>query len=161
MKKTYNIPDQEFILKTIELAQSNVQNGGGPFGALVVKDGKIIATGVNRVTDKHDPTAHAEVMAIREASRLLGNHELEGCTLFSSCEPCPMCLGAVYWARIKRLVFASDRHNAREAGFSDAMIYEEIHLPVEERSLKTEQITIPQAGAEFIAWHEQLDREEY
>ncbi len=161
MIKNYNTIDQRYLEQAIDLARNNVAGGGGPFGAVIVKDGKIIATGVNRVTDRHDATAHAEILAIREANRKLGTHELKDCTLYSSCEPCPMCLGAVYWAGISRLVFASTNIDAKNAGFSDAEIYEELKLPIEKRKLQTEQLNIESAGAEFNEWKELEEKEEY
>src|SRR6266481_8934202 len=116
----------ELIYKTIQLATENVKNGGGPFGAAVVKNGEIIATGTNHVTATLDPTAHAEVVAIRKACQVLGHFELTGCEIYCSCEPCPMCLGAIYWSRPAKVYFASTRKDAAEAGFDDDFIYHEI-----------------------------------
>ena len=130
--------DKKFIQQAIALAVENVRTGrGGPFAALVVKEGEVIATGTNSVTSSNDPTAHAEIMAIRNACRQLGSFQLDGCTLYASCEPCPMCLGAIYWARPKRLVFAADKQQAAAAGFDDAFIYKELELPSVNRSLQT------------------------
>ncbi|HOF08203.1 MAG TPA: nucleoside deaminase, partial [Bacteroidales bacterium] len=125
-----NINDDIYFLKlAIELAKENVKNGGGPFGAVIVKDGQIIAKGTNRVTSHNDPTAHAEIVAIRQACEKLNDFQLTDCIIYSSCEPCPMCLGAIYWARPKKLVFAADKFDAANAGFDDSMIYDEIQLP--------------------------------
>jgi len=133
-----NINDDIYFLKlAIELAKENVKNGGGPFGAVIVKDGQIIAKGTNRVTSHNDPTAHAEIVAIRQACEKLNDFQLTDCIIYSSCEPCPMCLGAIYWARPKKLVFAADKFDAANAGFDDSMIYDEIQLPYSDRHLET------------------------
>src|SRR5450759_2933877 len=120
--------DKSLLLRAVEIAGNGIQNGGGPFGAVVSKDGKIISEAFNRVILTNDPTAHAEILAIRQAASLLKSHDLGECTLYSSCEPCPMCLGAIYWAGIKKVVYASDRIDAARAGFSDNLIYKEIML---------------------------------
>lgn len=151
----------EYLSKAIVLAENNVVKGGGPFGAVIVKDGKIVSSGVNRVTQKHDPTAHAEIEAIRQATELLGDYELKGCTLYSSCEPCPMCLGAIYWARLDKLYFASTREDAQEAGFSDADIYEELERKPDERLLPTFHIKPLITGEEFKAWDNYSDKITY
>ncbi len=153
--------DRIHLAEAIRLARENAMMGGGPFGALVVRDNEVISTGVNRVTLHHDPTAHAEVQAIRKAGEVLGTHELFGCTLYSSCEPCPMCLGAAYWARVGRVVFASDRNDAEKAGFRDASLYLEISLPPEARSIPFRQIKILGAGEEFKTWLKHPGRIEY
>jgi len=133
--------DKYFIKEAINLALENVKSGnGGPFGAIVVKNGKIIATGTNSVTSENDPTAHAEVTAIRNACKELKTYQLEDCVIYSSCEPCPMCLGAIYWARPLKLVFASTKDDAALAGFDDSYIYDEIALTPDKRHLKTIQI---------------------
>src|SRR5437588_5334887 len=124
-----------FLLHAIELAVENVRRGGGPFGALVVKDGVVIAIGTNQVTRTNDPTAHAEIVAIREACRVLGDFQLSGCEVYTSCEPCPMCLGAIYWARPERVFFAATHQEAAAAGFDDSFIYRQIALPHSERSI--------------------------
>ena len=130
----------KFIKMAIDLASENVKSGnGGPFGAVIVKDGEIVATGVNTVTTSNDPTAHAEVNAIRNACAELNNFQLDGCEIYSSCEPCPMCLGAIYWARADKLYFAATKVDAANANFDDSFIYKEIDLPIGERRL----ITIP------------------
>src|SRR5436305_11255840 len=127
--------NNSFMKQAIELALENVRHEGGPFAALVVKDGIVIATGANQVTRCNDPTAHAEIVAIREACRVLGDFQLTGCDVYTSCEPCPMCLGALYWARPDRVVYAASRFEAAEAGFDDAFIYTEINLPDGERRI--------------------------
>jgi len=152
----------EFMRMAIDLAVTNVISGaGGPFGAVIVKDGAVLATGVNRVTAGSDPTAHAEVMAIRAAAQLLGHFELTGCTIYSSCEPCPMCLGAIYWARLDALYFGCTAKDAAATGFDDAFIYEEIDRPFGERRVKTECVMRDEAAASFKAWSEFTGRIEY
>jgi len=127
-----------FLKEAIRLAVENVESGnGGPFGAVVVKDGKIIARGMNQVTHTNDPTAHAEIIAIREACAVLNSFQLTGCEIYSSCEPCPMCLGAIYWARPDKLYYAGSKEDAASMHFDDQFIYEEIALPVEQRKLFT------------------------
>ena len=126
---------EELMRKAIELSVKNVAEGGGPFGAVIARNGEIVATGVNRVTDEHDPTAHAEVSAIRAACRKLNTFDLSGCEIYTSCEPCPMCLGAIYWAHLDRMYYGNNQHDAAEIGFDDAFIYEEIALKPEDRRL--------------------------
>jgi guanine deaminase len=152
---------QRFLAEALRVATENVERGGGPFGALVVKDGRIIARAANRVTQSSDPTAHAEVEAIREACRVLGTFQLEGCEIYSSSEPCPMCLGAVYWARPKAVYYANGREVARVAGFDDDHIYEEFLLPPEERRYPLVQLDIEGADEPFRLWAEKDDRVEY
>jgi guanine deaminase len=141
-----------FILQTIELAVDNVRRGGGPFGALVVREGLVIATGVNQVTRHNDPTAHAEIVAIREACRILGAFQLTGCDLYTSCEPCPMCLGAIYWARPNRVFFAATQADAAAAGFDDAFIYREIELPPRARAIPMQHVAVAAAARPFESW---------
>ena len=149
------LEDKKFIQQAIDLAAENVRSGlGGPFAALVVKDGQVIATGTNLVTSNNDPTAHAEIMAIRNACKQLGNFQLDDCTIFSSCEPCPMCLGAIYWARPKRLVFAANKQQAAVAGFDDVFIYKELELPYTERSLQTLHTVNDHDNLPFELWLE-------
>jgi len=146
---------KEFMDEAIRLALQNVDiSNGGPFGAVVVRNGEIIARGVNMVTALNDPTAHAEVVAIREAAKALGCFELSGCDLYSSCEPCPMCLGAIYWARPSALYFSAGRDDAANAGFDDAHIYEELCLPVNCRKIPTQKVTHPDALKAFEKWAE-------
>ena len=151
----------DFMKKAVDLAVENVNNGGGPFGAVIVRDGKIIATGVNRVTPNNDPTAHAEVSAIRAACEKLGTFQLDGCEIYRSCEPCPMCLGAIYWAHIERLYYGCNQRDADEIGFSDEFIYKELALPSSERQLKTEELLPDDARRAFEAWRNKEDKVEY
>ena len=148
----------ELIHKAIQLALENVQNGGGPFGALVVKDGHIIATGVNQVTPSLDPTAHAEVVAIRKACQVLGHFELTGCTVYCSCEPCPMCLGAIYWSRPAQVFFAAPGTAAADAGFDDTFIKKQICLPYQGQELVIAQLDHTEALAPFRAWKAKPDK---
>jgi len=146
----------------IERAMENVRSGrGGPFGAVVVKDGRVIATGVNSVTASNDPTAHAEVNAIREACRTLETFQLTGCEIYTSCEPCPMCLGAIYWARPDRVFFAATASDAAAAGFDDSFIYAELKVPHQERKIPFESL-MHEAGLEpFREWMRKNDRVRY
>jgi guanine deaminase len=148
--------------EAIRLAVENVRTGrGGPFGAIVVKDGRVIASGTNLVTATNDPTAHAEVTAIREACRVLGAFQLAGCEIYTSCEPCPMCLGAIYWARPDRVYFAATAGDASEAGFDDSFIYEELKHPHRERKIPFEAM-MREAGLEpFREWKKKNDRIRY
>jgi len=142
-----------FLREAIALAREGMQSGlGGPFGALVVRDGEVIGRGQNRVTSTMDPTAHAEVVAIREACRHLGHFQLEGCILYSSCEPCPMCLGAIYWARPDRVYYAGSREDAAAAGFDDDLIYRELPLPPAERRIPMHSMLGEEARALFEEW---------
>ena len=127
--------NDELMREAIRLSEENVANGGGPFGAVIARGGEIIATGVNRVTASNDPTAHAEVSAIRRAAQQLGTFNLAGCEIFTSCEPCPMCLGAIYWARLDRVYYANTKADAKAAGFDDSFIYDELALPRDRRKL--------------------------
>ena len=143
----------KFMQAAINLARKNLKlKNGGPFGAIVVKDGKIIGRGMNTVTSENDPTAHAEINAIREACENLHSFQLTDCDIYSSCEPCPMCLGAIYWARPRKLYFAASRDDAAKAGFDDAEIYREIELPVTNRKLPTEQFSQSEAVELFNTW---------
>ena len=147
--------------EAIKLSAESVRSGGGPFGAVIVRNGEIIARGENRVTVCNDPTAHAEVSAIREAAARLGTYDLSGCEIYSSCEPCPMCLGAIYWARLDRLYYASTRADAANVGFDDAHIYEELPLDPSQRELPTESLLRGEAQLVFEAWASKLDKKEY
>ncbi len=147
--------------EAIRLASANVENGGGPFGAVIARGGEIIATGVNRVTANCDPTAHAEVSAIRAAAQKLGTFNLSGCDIYSSCEPCPMCLGAIYWARLDRLFYGNTKADAARIGFDDAFIYKELALPLSERTLRAEQLLGKEAIATFEAWEQKTDKTPY
>lgn len=152
--------NKQFMRQAIQLAIDNIKNGGGPFGAVIVKDGKVIATGVNRVTANNDPTAHAEITAIRQACEKLGTFSLEGCDIYSSCEPCPMCLGAIYWAHLDHLYFGANKHDAAAAGFDDQFIYEELERPSTTRRLKTVSL-LEEAKAPFTLWAQHEERVEY
>ena len=147
--------------EAIKLSAESVRSGGGPFGAVIVRDGEVIARGENRVTVCNDPTAHAEVSAIREAAARLGTYDLSGCELYSSCEPCPMCLGAIYWARLDKLYYAGTRADAANVGFDDAHIYEELPLEPSQRELPTETLLREEAQRVFEAWAEKADKKEY
>jgi len=143
------------------LSIQNIQKGGGPFGAVIVKDGKVIATGVNRVTKNTDPTAHAEVTAIRKASKKLGTFDLAGCDIYTSCEPCPMCLGAVYWAHLDKMYYGNTKADAKNIGFDDSFIYDEIELKPEKRRLLTTQLLSDEAIEAFKAWANTENKVEY
>jgi guanine deaminase len=145
--------DYSFMELAIDLAMNNVVTGaGGPFGAVVVKHGKVIAAAANSVTATNDPTAHAEVMAIRQACQALGTFQLDGCDIYTSCEPCPMCLGAMYWARPAMVYYANTRAHAAEAGFDDAFIYDEVGFDPGSRTLKMERLSLPKALEHFDFW---------
>ena len=146
----------------VRLSAERMREGaGGPFGAIVVKDGRIIAEGWNRVTSENDPTAHAEVTAIRRACEDLQSFSLRGCDIYTSCEPCPMCLAAIYWARLDRVFFANSRDDAARIGFDDALIYAEVSKPVEHRIIPTVKIPLPEAEAVFAEWHAKPDKVPY
>lgn len=148
--------------RAIELAIENVRSGrGGPFGAVIVKDGAVIAEGANCVTSTNDPTAHAEVMAIREACRKLNNFQLDGCELYTSCEPCPMCLGAIYWARPVRVFYGASAGDAAAAQFDDAFIFREIAQPARLRKIPMAQVMRDESMAAFRVWLEKPDRIRY
>jgi len=153
--------EQRFLKQAIELAVGNIRRDGGPFGALVVRAGVVIATGCNQVTSTHDPTAHAEVVAIREACRILGSFQLAECDVYSSCEPCPMCLGALYWARPSRVFFAATQQEASAAGFDDSFIYREIERPPSERSIPMIHVIDENATRPFEEWATKPDKTEY
>jgi guanine deaminase len=154
--------ETSLLRRAVELALEGVRAGrGGPFGAVVALDGAIVGEGCNRVTSTNDPTAHAEVVAIRAACARLGRHELSGCTLYASCEPCPMCLAAIHWARLERLVFAAGREDAAAAGFDDAAFYRELALPPEQRALCAERLRVDGDGEPFRAWLAKPDRVPY
>jgi tRNA(Arg) A34 adenosine deaminase TadA len=154
--------EKKYIEIAIELATNNVTSGkGGPFGAVIVKNDEIIATAVNTVTSSNDPTAHAEVNAIREACKKLDSFQLDDCEIFSSCEPCPMCLGAIYWSRAKKLYFAASKDDAKEAGFDDSFIYNEMELPFNKRKLSTERLQTVDYKKPFKLWNATNNRIEY
>ncbi len=147
--------------KAIELSTQNIEKGGGPFGAIIVKNGEIVATGSNSVTLHNDPTAHAEVNAIRNASKKLDTFDLSGCVIYTSCEPCPMCLGAIYWAHIDKVFYANTKADAREIGFDDSFIYNEIELPLEERKIEFKQMLHHEAIKTFKLWAATEDKIRY
>ncbi|HLZ41015.1 MAG TPA: nucleoside deaminase [Candidatus Sulfotelmatobacter sp.] len=154
--------DNPFMARAIRLSLDNVLSGdGGPFGAVVVRNGSILGEGVNRVTATNDPTAHAEMIAIREACAKLGSFELKGCELYSSCEPCPMCLGASYWARLGRIYFANSAADASSIGFDDSFIYREFGLELGQRSIPMVSMMREQALAAFRAWQQKPDKIQY
>lgn len=154
--------DIQFMARAIELARNGVENNdGGPFGCVVVKDGEIVGEGNNRVTSTNDPTAHAEVVAIREACKALNSFQLEGCTIYTSCEPCPMCLGAIYWSRPAAIFYAGTREDAAAAGFDDELFYGEMEKPNEDRELQMVNILREEAQAAFQAWVDKPDKTEY
>lgn len=152
---------EELMRKAIELSINNVAEGGGPFGAVIAKNGEIVATGVNRVTAEHDPTAHAEIGAIRAAAKVLGTFNLSGCEIYTSCEPCPMCLGAIYWAHLDRMFYGNDKHDAAEIGFDDDFIYRELDLKPEYRRLKSQRLLPQEASRAFEDWKSKPDKTEY
>ena len=152
----------EFMQEAIRLSIENVTSGkGGPFGAVIVKDGVIIARGVNEVTSTNDPTAHAEVVAIRNACKALGTFQLDGCVIYTSCEPCPMCLGAIYWARPDKMYFANTKKDAADIFFDDQFIYDEIEISFEKRKLATEQMMREEALEAFRIWSQSVNKIQY
>lgn len=153
---------EKFMQRAIELASESIKSGlGGPFGAVIVKDGEIVGEGHNIVTSSNDPTAHAEVVAIRNACKNLSSFQLEDCEIYSSCEPCPMCLGAIYWARPKTLYFAASKDDAANAGFDDSFIYKEIPLPISERKILTLHKPNNKAIQVFENWNKMEAKVEY
>lgn len=146
--------DRDFLLRAVRLAEDGIEKGNGPFGAVIVRNGEIISEAVNSVVSSKDPTAHAEITAIRLASKILDTHQLGDCILYSSCEPCPMCLSAIYWSGIKKVIYAADRHDAAAAGFSDINIYDEINLAVEKRRVKFKQLTDVDGKGVFRIWNQ-------
>jgi guanine deaminase len=157
-----SIPDPKFMKAAVLAADEGLTLGkGGPFGAVVVKDGKIIAVGSNHVTSTNDPTAHAEVMAIREACKVLGAYQLTDCEIYTSCEPCPMCLGAIYWARPQAVYYASTRHDAADAGFDDSFIYDELNVEPENRSIPFIHLAEESAASLFNTWKTSDNKKEY
>lgn len=153
--------DRDAMHEAIRLANESVRHGGGPFGAVVVKDGKIVAGSSNRVTLDLDPTAHAEVNAIREACRRLGTFDLSGCAIYTSCEPCPMCLGAIYWAHIDRIYYGNTRKDACAIDFADDFIYEELDRPMNERTVPIIPLLRDEAQESFRLWTEKTDKTAY
>lgn len=154
-------PPADFLAEALRLASDSARSGGGPFGAVIARGGEVIATGSNQVTSTNDPTAHAEVVAIRAACQRVGTFRLDDCVLYASCEPCPMCLAAIYWARIPRVVFAATRTDAAQAGFDDEAIYSELAKPLTERTVCMEQAAPPDANAPFQIWQANARRVNY
>lgn len=152
---------KKWMRKAIDLSIKNVAQGGGPFGAVIVKDGEIIAEGTNHVTAYNDPTAHAEVCAIRSACSKIGDFKLKDCTIYTSCEPCPMCLSAIYWAGISRIYYGNTKKDAEQINFGDNFIYDEIAKPNSERAIPTKQIMHTEALEAFKAWEDKEDKIEY
>jgi len=152
---------KEFMKRAIELSIKSVDNGTGPFGAVLIKDNKIIAEGFNTVTANNDPTSHAEIVAIRIACKELSNFSLEGCDLYTTCEPCPMCLSAIYWARISKVYYANTRADAHKIDFSDAMIYEELNKTIKDRKIPMHQMMRDEALKAFDLWDKKEDKVKY
>lgn len=163
LKETTNYTEEDarFMEMAINLAEENIDTGGGPFGAVIVKDGEVIATGANRVVPNSDPTAHAEVMAIRNACAKLGTFQLTGCTVYSSCEPCPMCLSALYWAGVSRICYGNTKDDAKAINFDDSFIYDQLELKYDERSIKCEHFMRSDALRAFRKWEAKEDKIEY
>ncbi len=150
-----------FMRQAIELANENILNGGGPFGAVIVLNGVVVGKGSNQVTNHNDPTAHAEVLAIRNASKNLNRFDLSNCVLYTSCEPCPMCLGAIYWARIPKVFYGNTRKDAASIGFDDDFIYQELSQPIEKRSILMEPLLSSEAFKTFKDWNLKVDKKAY
>jgi len=153
--------DKKFMQRAIELSVENINNGGGPFGAVIVKDGKIISEGTNRVTADHDPTAHAEISAIRQAAKKLNTFDLSGCIIYTSCEPCPMCLAAIYWAHLDKIYFGNTKTDAKNIGFDDSFIYDELKLNPADRKITMEHLLPDEAILAFEDWKNKEDKVEY
>ena len=151
----------EFMKRAIELSIKSVNNGGGPFGSVIVKGDKIIAEGSNKVTSNNDPTAHGEIVAIREACKKLNTFNLKGCDLYSSCEPCPMCLSAIYWARIDKIYYANTREDARKIDFDDSLIYTELQKNIDKRKIPMIQMMRNEALKAFELWDKKTDKVKY
>jgi guanine deaminase len=154
--------DADHMRRAIALSLEMMHTGqGGPFGAVIVKSGRIIAEGFNQVTSTNDPTAHAEMVAVRRACQALGTFDLTGCEIYTSCEPCPMCLGAIYWARLARIYYANDRHDAAKIGFRDDFLYHEIPLLPDQRAIPATRLLQAEGWAAFEAWHRMPDKVAY
>lgn len=162
MSQSFSEAQIEFMLRAIELSEENVSAGhGGPFGCVIVKDGRVIAEGANQVLRNNDPTAHAEVVAIRRACEALGSFQLTGCEVYTSCEPCPMCMGAIYWARPDRVFYANTKQDAAHIGFDDQFIYDELAVGLDQRKLPIIRMDLQEAKAGFNAWANKQDRTDY
>ena len=160
-KQDFTAEDREFMRRAIDLSIENIDMGGGPFGAVIVRDGKLIASGTNRVVPNNDPTAHAEVVAIRNACRDLETFDLSGCTVYSSSEPCPMCLSALYWAGVERICYANTKRDAAAISFDDSYIYDQLRLDYDRRTIHCEHFMRDEALEAFRKWSEKLDKVEY
>lgn len=159
--KVFSADDARFMRMAIDIANRNVDNGGGPFGAVIVRGGEVIATGANRVVAMYDPTAHAEVSAIREACQKLGTFKLDGCTVYSSCEPCPMCLSALYWAGVERICYGNTKADAKRIKFDDSFIYDQLALDYNRRSIRCEHFLRDEALGTFRKWEAKEDKVAY
>ncbi len=157
----FTTDDRRFMQMAIDLSVENVANGGGPFGAVIVRNGEVLSTGTNRVTANNDPTAHAEVSAIRAACTKAQNFKLEGCVCYTSCEPCPMCLSALYWAGVERIIYGNTKDDAKAINFDDSFIYDEIAKPYAKRAIPCQNFMREEALAGFRAWTEKEDKIEY
>ena len=151
----------KFMQRAIELSANNIKNGGGPFGAIIVKDGEIISEGTNRVTAEFDPTAHAEISAIRQAAKKLNTFDLSGCEIYTSCEPCPMCLAAIYWAHLDKIYFGNSKIDAKNIGFDDSFIYDELKLNPADRKIAMIRLLPDEAILAFEEWQNKEDKVEY
>ena len=151
----------DFMKRAIELSIQNIKNNGGPFGCIIVKENKIIAEGVNRVTFNNDPTAHAEIIAIRNACKKLNTFNLEKCELYTSCDPCPMCLSAIYWSHIDKIYYGNSRLDASKIGFDDDFIYNELNKDLSSRKIQMKQISQKEAKKAFLDWDKKIDKVEY
>lgn len=158
---SFSEEDRKYMEMAVRLSEDNIDTGGGPFGAVIVRNGEVIATGTNRVVPNSDPTAHAEVTAIRNACARLGTFKLEGCTVYSSCEPCPMCLSALYWAGVDRICYGNTKDDAKAINFDDSFIYDQLELSYEDRSIKCDHFMRDRALAAFRKWDEKSDKIEY
>jgi|TARA_B100000959_G_scaffold226183_1_gene240671 tRNA(Arg) A34 adenosine deaminase TadA len=152
---------ENFMLRAIELSINSAKKSGGPFGCVIVKNGTIISEGSNKVTSSNDPTAHAEVVAIREACKKLNTFKLSGCDLYTSCEPCPMCLSAIYWSHVDNIFYANTRNDAKEINFDDSLIYSEISKEIKDRKISTTQMMRDKALKAFEIWEKKIDKIEY
>lgn len=157
----YTAEDAHFMEMAIRLSEENVDRGGGPFGAVIVRGGQIVATGTNRVVPNNDPTAHAEVMAIRNACQALGTFQLDGCTIYTSCEPCPMCLSALYWAGVRRICYGNTKEDAKGIDFDDSFIYDQLELDYADRQIVCEHFMRDRALKAFQKWAAKSDKVEY
>ena len=159
--KDFSVEDRKYMQMAIDLSIANIDEGGGPFGAVIVRGGQLIAAGTNRVVPNNDPTAHAEVMAIRNACNALNTFDLSGCTVYTSCEPCPMCLSALYWAGIERICYANTKRDAAAIDFDDSFIYDQLRLDYDRRSIHCEHFMRDEALAAFRKWDAKVDKVEY